>query len=664
MASNDKNKPSYSLFLNNICKDIFLFIFFVFLFLLYKIIFLFNFRAELTGIPFSKIVETLLFSVQFSLKTVGFLVFISFIFSSAIQQFYYKYPADRIRYIISGIFIFIISALFQIRIPYYTEFHVSFSPFIFNTFNDDVYAILKTIIIQYGLFWRIGAIAFLTFISLFLLKYWLKTSVCLYNFLIKFNPKIITIILLPLFVFLVLFIRFDGNLSLSIYSDMIKKDSLEINQHILKEILYDEMESLLNAYNMYAQTRKVSYEITLREVEDALSLLSKGYNEESLLPFLSHITKGPSIKKPRHIFLIVGENYPLWPLLEKYNHLPIAKNMRGILKKYDHIVIKKYISASNGTMASFSSVVTGLPYVGLDEKLFLNNSYETGLFPQISKLNYKTRFFYGGDPSWASVDFFVNNQGVEETYYYSSFSGERSVWGIDDRSLFKGIFTKIDDTPSFNLILTTSNHSPYPIDMTKETDITSKEDMAKFIDKKVVDKNLLITKMQHFEYMDKVICDFIESVLHKYPDSLFVITGDHAKRWNMDANPSLQEMLNVPLIIIAQGISDKYINAQATGSHMDISATIMELISPKGTQYFALGKDVLHEQNIGINEYSWINNKIINYGWRNEQELFDPNDHIKKEEIEESKSKVKAYKNIAAWRILNGLNLKEKTSHK
>lgn len=662
MKSNQTEKSSYYLFLNNICKDVLLFIFFILVFLLYKIIFLFNFRAELADVSYWEIVKTLLFSVKFSLKTVGFLLFVSFVFSTAIQQFFPKYPADKIRYIISGIFLFIISMLFQVRIPYYTEFHVSFSPFIFNTFNDDVSAIFKTIIIQYGLFWRIALALFLTFSLMISLKYWLKLSARLFNFINKFNSKTLAIVFLPLLILSILYIRFDGDWTLSSYSDITRKDTITINHHLLKETLFDEIDALSNAYEMWSISKNISYNVTLEEVKEALSLLSKGYNEKSLLPFLTHSSKGPIINQPKHIFLIVGENYPLWPLLPQYNNLPLAKNMRHILQKYDNILVKKFVSASGGTMASFSSIVTGLPYMGLNEKLFLNDSYETGLFPQMNKLGYKTQFFYGGEPSWASLDFFINNQGVDNSYYYSSFSGEKAIWGIEDRSLFKGIISKIDDSPSFNLILTTSNHSPYTTDMSKEPDITSKEEMEKFIDKEVTDKDLLITRMQNFEYMDKCICDFIESILEKYPDSMFVITGDHAQRWNIDNNPSLYERLMVPLIIIGKGINKAKITADAVGGHIDIIPTIIELIAPKGTPYFSLGKDVLNEQNLGISDAFWINSKVINYGLHNNKELFEPNRQISQKEIDEDSEKIKAYKTITAWRILYGLELEEKKS--
>ncbi|MCR5504441.1 MAG: LTA synthase family protein [Elusimicrobiaceae bacterium] len=516
---------------------------------------------------------------------------------------------------------------------------------------------MKTIIIQYGLFWRIGVIIFLTVILMLILKYWLKIANYIFGFLIKFNSKIVMLVLLPLLMFLGLFIRFDGDWSFSIFSNDTKKDNININQHLLKEILFDEIDGIITAYGMYEKSKEISYNVTLQEVKEALSLLSNGYEEDTLLPFFIHKAKGSSIKKPKHIFLIVGENYALWPLLPQYEKLPIAKNMRRILKKYDNVFIKKFLSASSGTMSSFSAIVTGLPYIGLNEKLFVNNSYETGLFPQLKAHGYKTRFFYGGSSSWASIDSFVNNQGVEETYYAPSFSGEMSVWGIDDKSLFNGIKSKIEEEPSFNLILTVSNHSPYPIDMSKEPYITSKEEMEKFIDKQVTNKDSLIQKMQHFEYMDFVICQFIETVLEKYPDSLFIITGDHAQRWHIQSNTSLYEFLNIPLIIIAKGINAKDINEKAIGSHTDIVATIMELISSKGTEYFSFGKDILHEQTLGFGEAVWMNNKVINYGWNNEQELLSSKP-IEKSELEQEHKRVKAYQTIAAWRILHGLELK------
>ena len=81
---------------------------------------------------------------------------------------------------------------------------------------------------------------------------------------------------------------------------------------------------------------------------------------------------------------------------------------------------------------------------------------------QLKKLGYETRFFYGGFPSWENVGVFMSAQGFDKAYYKGSYAGLPSnAWGTEDRYFLERTKELFDASkPSFNVILTSSNHPP------------------------------------------------------------------------------------------------------------------------------------------------------------------------------------------------------------
>ncbi len=87
---------------------------------------------------------------------------------------------------------------------------------------------------------------------------------------------------------------------------------------------------------------------------------------------------------------------------------------------------------------------------------------------------------------------------------------------------------------------------------------------------------------------------FVRDMSRRFPDALFVITGDHYGR-NYPTNfPTIYQRSSVPLILYGpkalQGVT---FPADAVGSHVDIAPTLIELCAPAGFNYRSLGKNLL-----------------------------------------------------------------------
>ncbi len=258
-------------------------------------------------------------------------------------------------------------------------------------------------------------------------------------------------------------------------------------------------------------------------------------------------------------------------------------------------------------MQSLTAVVTSIPYARI-EMNFQPSSYKpypSSLFKAFKRLGYRTRLFYGGYLSWQRFGDFARDQGADEIYGAPNMNKGVATheWGVDDEYLFEFISEKINDSrPSFNLVLNTSYHPPYNVDVRGKGFPLRKvpEDIVPFFD-----NSLTLKMLGHLWYADKCLGDFVRRTETRLPSTLFAFTGDHYGRKFINPKPEFFERSAVPLILYGQqvmrGIS---MPDGAAGAHIDIAPTLIELAAPKGFTYYSVGLDLLapRKQFFGIGQ--------------------------------------------------------------
>lgn len=653
----------FGFFVQDIISDLKLFVFLLGVLCLYRVLFIYFFRGELAGAAScGEIWLALWYGFRLSLKTAAAFIIPTFVLGTLLRQIFPKLPSLKIKFYIGSIEIFILSLLFQARLPYYKEFHNAFDPFIFNTFNDDVLAIADSAIKQYNAPLRILAGLLAAAALAWLWKKWLSARLLPKNFPngVKHKALIVwaIIIFIPIFA---VYMRHGGsfNYNGSIYW----KNSARMSSHLLNEAILDDVQALYKASRIHRNLRKIqNADYSPEEIRRTLSdLAGANYASSSLLPFLEKTAQGTP-EKPEHIFLIIGETYMLWPMLEQYSYLGAAEGMKALASSENGVMLKHFLPAANGTMFGLASIVWGLPEINIQgfSQASALKPYETSLAVQLKKLGYETRFFYGGFPSWENVGVFMSAQGFEKAYYKGSYAGlPANAWGTEDRYFLERTKELFDGKkPSFNVILTSSNHPPLTVDLDQEPEIKSEKDYAEILPPALAGDKDLIAKLRHFEYSDKYISAFIKDMSAKYPNSLFIFTGDHAQRWTVNPTPGVFEKTAVPLIIYGAGVKKDIFEEGAAASHKDIAALTLELSAPKGFVYYAFG-GFPSKENIGLHNVYWIKDGCVGEinGEASEPALSGKTS----EECAAAAPEASSYgKNIfkAVWqRIMKGVNL-------
>ncbi|AJQ25998.1 LTA synthase family protein [Pelosinus fermentans] len=562
------------------------------------------------------IAVALFYGLRISLKTAGIAALLTWICCTVVNLLWMRAQLDKLRWWIGCAYIALLAVLFQARIPYYEQFHSGFNQFIYNTFRDDVQALFSTFVQEYQLFGRLAIAFFMTMLLGWLLKRWLNTGAFTLpqvdNAWGKLSMRISVIVVMITFM---VFTRFGGSL---VYSHSVSwKNAAVCHDEFLNEAILDDVQALYRAHEINelmesAQGIHINAE-RIRQYGQHLANQEIGGND--LEEFLEKHAQGPKVSKPKHIFIIIGESQAQWPLMSQYADLHIADGLKSLISEKNSTYVPAFLPNGPFTPMAVTGVVSGLAEVNLYPNYqpeSYRKPYATAIAPQLKKLGYRTRFWYGGFSSWERIRDYVLAQGFDEFHAFDELKKESgNVWGADDKLLFETIQEKFqeDEQPTVDVILTVSNHAPYTVDLAKEG--FPEEQVRSQLPQYAKNNKMLVKQLGHYWYADKYISEFVKTRYEKSPDSLFIITGDHADRMNIEPTPDLFTRYAIPLIIYGQGVNKQLLPEKIAGNHIHILPTLFELIAPLGFQYYSVGQSLTRGNNVGVNHLLWITHETI-----------------------------------------------------
>lgn len=508
-----------------------------------------------------------------------------------------------------------LSILFVARFPYYRQFHSSYHQILFNTMNDDVYALLLSLVQEFYLPLRLAAALLLAY-GLYRLL-WRLAAPCPPPPHRSDSPAGRWLRRGALLAALCLLARLSYYGGAWSWEGAVNWENSGVTRDtLLNEAILDDGQALFRAYTLNSRLLACNgLDFSPAEIRRlAAKLADRPADTADLDVYLTRTAGGAQLEKPRHIFLIIGESYANWPFLPQYADLHIADGLKAIIERPDSAYCGAFLPNGGATVSAVTGVVTGLA----DANLYLTTMpesfaapYPTASAPILKRLGYATYFWYAGPATWERVGDFVTAQGYD--HFISSgniAAGGGSVWGVDDEYLYRAVLDGLrEDEPQFHVILNVSNHSPFAVDLEAQGFDPAPRRAA--LPPDLREDTALLRQLGHYWYADRQLAHFIGAARQRFPDSLFLVIGDHADRYNVSRTPGLHERFAIPFIITGAGVTPQLLPPQAAGSQIDVVPTLVEMIAPAGFTYMSLGQSLSRGNERGVNYMLWITHDAI-----------------------------------------------------
>lgn len=299
-------------------------------------------------------------------------------------------------------------------------------------------------------------------------------------------------------------------------------------------------------------------------------------------------------RKPSHVFMFLLESIEYRLMTD-----PTCGALVPHINRYarEGVSVPHFVSAGHCTIEAVHGLCSGCSAI---------HQYPANEYPPprtlsmfgmdtlpgvMSRSGYKPLFLS------ASYRKFRSKGDVCEAYGYDEFIGcpdaDTSIrsndWGVCDGDFFQWARGKVTGlkSPHFITFLNVSNHAPFdaPVEHIRDDRIFTAE-MAKHFYGLTESEKLRYAK--HIYYADQQVGKMVEALRREYPNALFVFTGDHNGR------KLRGEMRGrVPFVLWNDRIVDPGVDTSGWyGTHMDVLATLAELLLPEGESYSTLGNPV------------------------------------------------------------------------
>ena len=415
-------------FYDAVQRDIKLFAFILLTLCVYRAYFMFYMAGYLSpSAGADDVLLALLTGLRLSLKTAGAVTLPAFVLCSlpllALPRL--APVLRRLRFCWGGLAAFAFAVLFQARFPFYRQFQTSFNMQVAAGLNDDAAVLAEMMLREYGLLWRLCIALLLTAVSLYVLRSLLlvRRTYALPALRSGVQRAVFSLGLLFLFAAAFVFVRFGGSFT---YAGGVNWENAGVTSDaFLNECILDDGQALYRVRSMHKRLKSGDIVGVDKEHVRALAVEAAGHAElsaDTLTPYLTRTAQGASIPKPRHIFIVLGETYAQWPMLETYAALHAADGIKGLIREPNAYYSRRFMPNGDFTSIAITGLVTGLSEVNQHVNYVarsLREAYPTAMAPQFKRLGYAVDFWYGGVPSWEGMDRFSTAQGFDHFLWVS-----------------------------------------------------------------------------------------------------------------------------------------------------------------------------------------------------------------------------------------------------
>ncbi|NDV69551.1 LTA synthase family protein [Dysgonomonas sp. 25] len=571
----------------------FFWIFGVIFFTIFRIIFILIFHDEITtDVGVGGYLSVLGMGFKFDCTAVSYFIALPLLVLLISSMFNAFSLSRTVRRVFQCLFVILSVIICDVTINYYIEYNSQFNNFVFLGVDDDKAAVWKTIVEYYHPYLNIAIMLISIVAGILIFKLFEKRNV-IGQFLGRINPRGVRIVLV-----VVLLGLFVSSTRGTIWGTIAIRKWASVSQDpFLNKTIINPFRSLKYAYDDYKALNFLEGENPFGKDD-----LSAKYGKMAVSEVIRKEAHGNSIDKPKQIFLVIMESYDSWPLMDKYRPFNLSTNLSRIADNGTHY--ENFLPSYNATFYAYGTITSGIPYCGINVSRIgtMNDPYITSIFNQFKKLGYKTCLYYGGFLSWENIGGFSSYHGCDVIYSGVDMGGKSDSgdWGVEDEKLFDLVLEKTNpEEYTLNVILTSSYHSPYSIDVcSKGFPYKSEDDLPAEV-KEYYKSGMTINELGHLWYGDWAIGRFMKKAEADYPQALYAFTGDHYGRRFLNRIPNLYESSSVPFILYGNQIEKQ--KSSVPGSHVDIIPTLIEMVAPEGFTYYSFGQSMTSPgKNYGI----------------------------------------------------------------
>ncbi len=356
-----------------------------------------------------------------------------------------------------------------------------------------------------------------------------------------------------------------------------------------------------------------------------------GREDDNPLLYCRRTARGAKISRPGHIFFILGESHCQGLYDEPYDMLNVVRHTKALRQEPGAFAINNFQPGGMISQTALGSILLGIYDcdVELNENKIIWDAdlrkLPTTMAGQLRRLGYRTHFWYGGSLNWGSLVHFAPSVGFDKCYGGPDFCppGSPQTWlGVYDHIYLEAVAEKIqaeaDGSPEFHFIYTTSNHGPYNIPYESYGVHEQEAVTLPLGDLKPGDMDM--RRFTGILYADKAIGDFVDRMRKLYPDSLFVLTGDHASAvapFDKGIIPRTDRLLREHILtsfsLHHPDLKTEFFVGNTLGEHQNILPTLIELIAPEGFEYYSLKPPLTEKISHVVTPYSWMDGSHIGF---------------------------------------------------
>ncbi len=644
-------------------KDVKLWLFCFFSFGVYRGGFIFYFRNKIDNVTsVTDFQQVFVNGIRYDSMAATAWVILPFLMSVGNGFFDLERRTDGFRRSWGEIFSVVFAGACVVTVNYFKEFNDQFNHFMANLLFDDPTAIIRIIWSDYHVVENFFIISVLTVVLVVIVRRMVSKGFLSPEILQKYPLNIATrtLISLIIVVFFCAGIRGSLNRHPPQRNDTIVTDDDFLNKAVMNPFLafYLTVRDYIHQNDVASGLDEFLPDHDVRRAAQAVFLNSA--TSDNLDDYFEKIAPGAKNPPARHIFFVVMESFDSWPLLEKYELLHLADNLTRIAR--EGLIVKNFIPSTDSTGHSLSVIITGLPVSTVNISASIR-TFPTSIAKAFKRLGYKTNLFYGGNDSWLNLSKFGRAQGFDEVYGANHMRSKdtSTAWHIPDEYLFDFVLTKVDDShPSFNVIMTTSYHPPYIVNV-YEKGFPLKSIPEKFDPNH--DNPINLNELGHLWYSDKCLGSFVQKAEQHLTRALFAITGDHFSRRFINSHPDFYERSSVPFVLYGKDVlKEVQLPKDIAGSHIDIGPTLVELSAPKGFRYYSTGTNLLtaDQNHVGIGSYKIMGTDFM-IDLSSSAKIHPLRDYpLPKQfpDIDQMRTLFNRMSAISWWRVVNGSQLK------